>query len=74
MEIPSSGLFLGVSKYRGLTKKVYLSEDDRRRDMYIIGKTIVGKSELLKDMALQDIKAGRDCVLLILTEMQWKTF
>ena len=58
-EIPSSGLFLGVSKYRGLTKKVYLSEDDRRRHMYIIGKTGVGKSELLKDMALQDIKAGK---------------
>lgn len=58
-EIPNSGLFLGVSKYRGLTKKVYLSEDDRRRHMYIIGKTGVGKSELLKDMALQDIKAGK---------------
>lgn len=58
-EIPTSGLFLGLSKYRGLTRKVYLSEDDRRRHMYIIGKTGVGKSEFLKNMALQDIKAGK---------------
>lgn len=58
-EIPTSGLFLGLSKYRGLTRKVYLSEDDRRRHMYIIGKTGVGKSEFLKDMALQDIRDGK---------------
>lgn len=58
-EIPTSGLYLGLSKYRGLEKKVYLSEDDRRRHMYIIGKTGVGKSEFLKDMALQDIRAGK---------------
>ncbi len=58
-EIPTSGLYLGTSKYRGLERKVYLSEDDRRRHMYIIGKTGVGKSEFLKDMALQDIRAGK---------------
>jgi len=58
-EIPTSGLYLGTSKYRGLERKVYLSEDDRRRHMYIIGKTGVGKSELLKDMALQDIRSGK---------------
>ena len=58
-EIPTSGLYLGTSKYRGLERKVYLSEDDHRRHMYIIGKTGVGKSEFLKDMALQDIRAGK---------------
>lgn len=58
-EIPTSGLYLGTSKYRGLERKVFLSEDDRRRHMYIIGKTGVGKSEFLKDMALQDIRAGK---------------
>jgi len=57
-QIPTSGLFLGISKYRGMEKSVYMGKDDRRRHVYIIGKTGVGKSELLKAMILQDIKAG----------------
>lgn len=57
-QIPSSGLHFGKSVYRGSTKEVYLSEDDRRRHIYIIGKTGTGKTELLKYMILQDIKAG----------------
>lgn len=57
-QIPESGLYLGKSTYRGLSKSVYISRDDRRRHMYVIGKTGVGKSEFLKDMILQDIKKG----------------
>ncbi len=57
-KIPVSGLFLGKSTYRGLSKPVYIQQDDRRRHMYVIGKTGVGKSEFLKDMILQDIKNG----------------
>lgn len=57
-QIPDSGLFLGMSSYRGLSKPVYIQKDDRRRHMYVIGKTGVGKSEFLKDMILQDIKNG----------------
>lgn len=56
--IPSSGLHLGKSVYRGTTKEVYLGEDDRRRHVYIIGKTGTGKTELLKYMVMQDIRAG----------------
>ena len=36
-----------------------MTDDDRRRHTYIIGKTGVGKSELLKQMALQDINEGK---------------
>ena len=57
-KIPDSGLFLGRSTYRGLSKAVYMQRDDRRRHMYTIGKTGVGKSEFLKDMILQDIRNG----------------
>ena len=57
-QIPSSGLHLGKSVYRGATKEVYISEDDRRRHIYIIGKTGTGKTELLKYMIMQDIRAG----------------
>ncbi len=58
-EIPTQGMYLGKSVYRGLTRQVFISEDDRRRHIYIIGKTGTGKSELLKDMILQDIRAGK---------------
>jgi type IV secretory pathway TraG/TraD family ATPase VirD4 len=58
-QIPNSGLYLGKSVYRGLSRKIYISEKDRARHMYIIGKTGTGKSELLMDMILQDIRAGR---------------
>lgn len=58
-QIPDSGLYLGLSSYRGLSKPVYMTDDDRRRHTYIIGKTGVGKSELLKQMILQDIAEGK---------------
>lgn len=57
--IPSEGLHLGKSVYRGTEKQVHISLDDRRRHIYIIGKTGTGKTETLKYMILQDIKAGR---------------
>lgn len=58
-QIPNSGLYLGKSVYRGMSRKIYISEKDRARHMYIIGKTGTGKSELLMDMILQDIRAGK---------------
>ena len=58
-EIATSGQYIGVSSYRGLQKNVYIGDEDRMRHIYIIGKTGTGKSELLKDMILQDIKAGK---------------
>lgn len=58
-EIPSSGLFLGMSNYRGIKREVHITDEDRRRHVYIIGKTGVGKSQLMMEMMLQDIKAGK---------------
>lgn len=57
-EIPHEGLFLGKSIYRGSTRDIYMDLADRRRHMYIIGKTGTGKSEFLKEMILQDIANG----------------
>src|SRR3989337_3168537 len=36
-EIPSEGLYFGMSTYRGVRRPVYIREDDRRRHIYIIG-------------------------------------
>ncbi|OGY07654.1 MAG: hypothetical protein A3D24_02330 [Candidatus Blackburnbacteria bacterium RIFCSPHIGHO2_02_FULL_39_13] len=48
-----------MSSYRGISRPVYIQDDDRRRHIYIIGQTGTGKSELLKDLIMQDIRAGR---------------
>ena len=58
-QIPTEGLYLGVSTYRGIKRPIHLSDKDRMQHIYVIGKTGVGKSELLKDLVLQDIKAGK---------------
>lgn len=56
--IPTSGLFLGKSIYRGQERPIYITEQDRLRHMYILGRTGTGKSEFLKSMIIQDMKAG----------------
>ncbi len=58
-EIPTEGLYLGMSSYRGIKRPVYIGNEDRLRHMYIIGKTGTGKSEFLKQMILQDIQEGK---------------
>lgn len=58
------GTFIGNGYYRGVKRPVHILQEDRRRHVYIIGKTGTGKSELLKSMALQDIRAGHGvCVI-----------
>jgi hypothetical protein len=64
IQIPKVGLFLGKSAYRGVSRPVYITDDDRRRHIYIIGKTGTGKTELLRDLILQDIYAGRGVCLI----------
>jgi len=56
--IPTEGLYIGKSVYRGVERPVYISKEDRQRHVYIIGQTGTGKSWLLRDMILQDIRAG----------------
>lgn len=57
-QVPTSGLYLGKSRYRGIERPIYISDEDRRRHIYIIGKTGTGKSQLLEEMIVQDIGAG----------------
>lgn len=58
VNISSEGLLLGKNMYRGVETKIRISKDDRRRHQYIIGRTGVGKTELMKNMAIQDIQNG----------------
>jgi len=50
--------FFGITTFRNERKKFGIKLDDRRRHMYVIGKTGMGKTALLKNMAIQDIKKG----------------
>jgi len=57
-------LYLGMSNFRGTKRSVYLSEKDRLRHMYIVGRTGTGKSVFLTDMIMQDIRAGKGLCFL----------
>ncbi len=57
--LPEEGLYLGDCIFRGVEKEVRITTDDRRRHFYIIGQTGTGKSELMKFMAIQDIRDGK---------------
>ena len=52
-------VFLGETNFRGNGIRFGIKKDDRRRHMYVVGSTGMGKSEFLKNMAIQDIEAGR---------------
>lgn len=64
-EVPQEGgTYIGHGHYRGVKRPIHILKDDRRRHVYILGKTGVGKSVLLEDMAIQDIKTGSGvCVI-----------
>lgn len=52
-------VLFGETNFRNRKVAFGIRMDDRRRHMYIIGKTCLGKSELEKTLAIQDIQAGR---------------
>lgn len=62
--IPTEGLYLGKSTFRGISRPVFIQESDRQRHMYIIGKTGTGKSEFLKQMIMQDIRNGEGLAVI----------
>ena len=51
--------FFATTTFRNQKKKFGIKIDDRRRHFYIVGKTGTGKTTLLKNMAVQDIRDGR---------------
>lgn len=45
--------------FRNKYRKFGIKKDDRRRHMYLIGKTGMGKSTILENMIIEDIYAGK---------------
>jgi type IV secretory pathway VirB4 component len=52
-------VLFGRTSFRGQEVPFGIKTDDRRRHMYIIGKTGMGKTTMMETMAVQDIRAGR---------------
>lgn len=55
---------VGQTNFRGQRRAFGLYPDDRRRHVYVIGKTGVGKTTLLENMIIQDVKKGRGLALV----------
>ncbi len=56
--------FFAKTNFRNREVPFGIKTDDRRRHMYVIGKTGMGKSNMLENMAMQDIKNGEGvCVV-----------
>lgn len=57
--LATEGVFLGTNEFRGEQKAIYLDDSNRRRHMYVIGQTGMGKSVFLENIAFQDMCDGR---------------
>jgi len=55
---------IGETVFRDTNVKFGIKREDRRKHMYIIGKTGTGKSTLIKNMIIQDMRAGEGVAVL----------
>lgn len=64
LDLPQEGTLIGINSYRNILTKVYLTAEDRLRHFYTIGQTGTGKSTLLKNMIIQDIRNGEGVCMI----------
>jgi len=62
--LPASGILIGDAMFRGVAKPVHITDDDRRRHIYMIGQTGTGKSTLLGNMIIEDIQSGKGVAII----------
>ncbi|PIR93889.1 hypothetical protein COT97_04150 [Candidatus Falkowbacteria bacterium CG10_big_fil_rev_8_21_14_0_10_39_11] len=64
LDLPKEGIILGENVYRGVKRVIRITPKDRRRHIYEIGKTGSGKSYMMTNWMLQDLKNGSGmCVM-----------
>lgn len=64
LDMPTEGVTLGVNKSRGGEQMIHMSREDRMRHLYVIGQTGTGKTSILKNLIIQDIKNGDGCCFI----------
>ena len=52
-------IFFAETTFRNIRRKFGIKSDDRRRHVYAVGKTGMGKTVMMENMAIQDIQHGR---------------
>ena len=57
-------ILFAETNFRNQRVKFGIKKDDRRRHMYLIGKTGMGKSTAMENMIIQDIKNGEGVALV----------
>jgi hypothetical protein len=64
LDLPSDGVVIGFNSYRGGKTDIHFSKVDRMRHMYVIGQTGTGKTNVLKNLIIQDIANGDGCCFI----------
>ncbi len=65
LNLPTSqSNIIGETIYRDVKIKFGIKKPDRRKHVYIIGKTGTGKSTLINNMVIQDLRAGEGVAVL----------
>ena len=64
LDMPQDGVILGINKFRGQEQMIHMSKEDRMRHLYVIGQTGTGKTSILKNLIIQDIKNGDGCCFI----------
>lgn len=62
--LPEQGVVIGKNIFRGQEKIVRMTDEDRRRHLYIIGQTGTGKSVFMKSLLRQDMREGKGVCLI----------
>ncbi len=60
----NQGILLGVNEHAGAHAEVRMQPIDRLRHMYVIGQTGTGKTSLLKNAIIQDIRNGEGVCMI----------
>ncbi|MEI6477959.1 MAG: type IV secretory system conjugative DNA transfer family protein [bacterium] len=61
---PKELTVLGKTDFRNSSREFGIKLDDRKRHIYVIGKSGVGKSTLLENMIIDDVMEGRGVVVV----------
>ncbi|MDO8565017.1 MAG: type IV secretion system DNA-binding domain-containing protein, partial [bacterium] len=64
MDDPNKITYFAETDSRGERKKFGIKSNDRSKHVYVIGKTGMGKSTLLENMAIQDIQNGNGLIFI----------
>lgn len=63
VRLPTDGMLLGTAQIGGFEREVRLRQADRSRHVYMVGGTGAGKSSLIFNMIMQDVRQGRGVAL-----------